>query len=88
MRCTNAVNVDAPVQLVKGYEEGELKWSVQVCGIHRKWPERYCPEQGYGIWYEGMEVKDGSISSSDDEDLASGRGGRSEHLSSLPREVS
>ena len=24
MRCTNAVNIDAPVQLVKGYEEGEL----------------------------------------------------------------
>ena len=84
MRCTNAVSIDAPVQLVNGYEERELKWSVQVCGIHRKWPERYCPEQGYGIWYEGMEVKDGSISSSDDEDTASAVGSTADDIKGTP----
>ena len=35
MRCTNTVNEDAQVQLVKGYEEGSLQWSVRVCGIHK-----------------------------------------------------
>ena len=65
MRCTNTVNEDAPAQLVKGYEEGSLQWSVRVCGVHRKWPEKYDPEKGYGIWYGGMEIRNGSISSSE-----------------------
>ena len=61
------IREDAPAQLVKGYESGPLAWSVRVCGIHKSWPAKYNPEGGYGIWYEGMEVKDGSISSSDDD---------------------